>query len=147
MPYIEHLKFTAYVFQHMKIGTKGHWKPVQIGLLMAVDCLVSLQNYFLNEVGLPFLLLGRFTQDCLENLFSFLRFRQPVSYAIHLKQNLKMITLSQLCNNTKKNLNYDVDDTEEIQRDFLKFSKSAEASRQHEKDLNAFFEACTIKVP
>ncbi|CAL1682466.1 unnamed protein product [Lasius platythorax] len=58
-----------------------------------------------------------------------------------------MITLSQLCNNTKKNVSYDVNDTEEIQRDFLKFSKSAEVSRQHEKDLNAFFKACTIKVP
>ncbi|RLU24294.1 hypothetical protein DMN91_002382 [Ooceraea biroi] len=45
---IEHLQFTTHVFQHMKIGTKGHWKPVQTGLLMVVERLLLLQNYFLN---------------------------------------------------------------------------------------------------
>lgn len=146
---IEHLKFTAYVFQHMKIGAKGHWKPVQTGLLMAVECSLFLQNYFLNEVGLSFLLLDRFTQDCLENLFSLLRFRQPVPYALHLKQNLKMITLSQLSNNTKKNISYynDVNDTEKMEHNFLEFSKAIAVSRQYEKDLNTFFETCAIKVP
>lgn len=39
---IEHLKFTVFVFQHMKIGAKGHWKPVQTGLLMAIECLLFL---------------------------------------------------------------------------------------------------------
>ncbi|XP_036147613.1 uncharacterized protein LOC118647242 isoform X1 [Monomorium pharaonis] len=145
---IDHLKFTAYVFRYMKIGTKGHWKPVQTGLLMVVECLLFLQNYFLNEVGLSFLLLGRFTQDCLENLFSLLRFRQPVPYALHFKQNLKMITLSQLSNNTKKNTSYyNDDDTKKIEHNFLEFSKAIGISRQHEKDLNAFFETCAIKIP
>lgn len=61
-----------------------------------------------------------------------------------------MIILSQLCSNTKKNISYerDVDDTEivKIKQDFLEFSKAIEASLQHEKDLNAFFEICAIKV-
>ncbi|XP_036144197.1 uncharacterized protein LOC118647293 isoform X3 [Monomorium pharaonis] len=91
---------------------------------------------------------GRFTQDCLENLFSLLRFRQPVPYALHFKQNLKMITLSQLSNNTKKNTSYyNDDDTKKIEHNFLEFSKAIGISRQHEKDLNAFFETCAIKIP
>lgn len=147
---IEDIKLTAYIFQHMKIGTKGHWKPVQTGLLMTVECVLLLQNYFLNEVGLSFLLLGRFNQDCVENLFSLLRFKQSFPYALHVKQNLKIITLSQLCN-TKKNTNYDNDfdgtECENLQQDFLTFTKAATASRQYEMDLNAFFEECSIKIP
>lgn len=60
-----------------------------------------------------------------------------------------MITLSQLSKNTKKNISYynDIDDTEKMEQNFLEFSKAIAVSRQYEKDLNAFFETCAIKVP
>jgi len=36
---------------------------------------------------------------------------------------------------------------ENLQQDFLTFTKAAIASRQYEMDLNAFFEECSIKIP
>ncbi|XP_026824274.1 uncharacterized protein LOC113561682 [Ooceraea biroi] len=62
-----------------------------------------------------------------------------------------MITLSELCNNTKRNTNYerDVDNTEveNIKDDFLQYSKTLAIARQREENLNAFFETCSIHVP
>lgn len=34
-----------------------------------------------------------------------------------------------------------------MEQNFLEFSKAIAVSRQYEKDLNAFFETCAIKVP
>lgn len=95
---IAHLRKTQQIFRSMLIGKKGHWKPVQSGVIMATESIIELQQYFLNEKGYNILFLtGRFTQDCLENLFSLLRFKQPIPNPLLVKQNLKVITITQVC--------------------------------------------------
>lgn len=44
---IGHLKKSIQVFR--SIGQKGHWKPVQSGVIMATKSMIELQEYFLNE--------------------------------------------------------------------------------------------------
>lgn len=94
---IAHLKKTIQVFRSMSIGQKGYWKPVQFGLIMATKSILELQEYCLNESKYKYLLTGRFTQDCLENLFSLIRFKQPIPNPLLVKQNLKVITITQAC--------------------------------------------------
>lgn len=91
---IHHLKKTLNIFQKISIGKKGYWKPVQTGVIMATDNNLQLQDFFLNKRDYKFVLTGRFTQDCLENLFSLIRFKISTPNALQVKQNLKIITMA-----------------------------------------------------
>ncbi|CAL1671977.1 unnamed protein product [Lasius platythorax] len=117
---ISHLKVTMRTFSGMCIGVDSRWKPVQCGVTIATSAILDLQEYFLNERGFKFLLTGRFTQDFLENLFSCIRFRQPIPHALMFKNILKAISVAQFCTIDKSN--YDADDGEMI-LDFLAKSK------------------------
>lgn len=57
----------------MKIG-KGDWKPCQTGVILTTTSVLSLAEELL-DAGHTYLLTGRLTQDCLENLFSVVRLR------------------------------------------------------------------------
>ncbi|XP_071576398.1 uncharacterized protein [Temnothorax nylanderi] len=147
---LDHIRRTAYVFQHMKVGELGRWKPVQAAVVMASTAILLLQDYFLQKRGYIFLLTWRFTQDCLENLFSLLRFRLPTPNALNLKDNLKVITLTQLCQQIK-NSNYDFDLSEEeeerVRKDFLAFSKKMAATKLSTQEVNGLIEVSSIHVP
>jgi len=128
---LSHIRKMAYVFRYMKIGD-GKWRPVQTGVLMFCEAILGLQDYFLNVVGFSFLLTARFTQDCIENLFSLIRFRQPLPNAVLFKQNLKVITLTQLCL-TSMNTSYacDVEDSDldDLHADFITYSQQLALER------------------
>lgn len=82
----------------IEVGHKRHWKPWQASIILATNSILRLQNLFLNEKGYSFLLTSRFTQDCVENLFSQIRIRQKKPTALQFKNFLKSITVSQfLC--------------------------------------------------
>ena len=55
----------------LDIGDRGHWKPVQTGILMSTSFVINMADDIL--ANQPFLLTSRLTQDCLENLFSCVR--------------------------------------------------------------------------
>ena len=63
--------------QVMTIGERGDWKPVQSGVLTATTKVLGIQEEFLND-RYQFLLTSRLPQDCLENLFSVVRLKNPV---------------------------------------------------------------------
>lgn len=88
------------VIEAIKIGDMGVWKPVQTGIILSTQSAVGLTEYLLNERDFQFVLTSRFSQDCLENLFSLVRHRQSKPSALLFKQNLRMITVSQF---NKKN--------------------------------------------
>jgi hypothetical protein len=52
---------------------KSLWKPIQTGVILTTKSILDLQNLFLNEKKYSFLLTSRFSQDCLENVFSQIR--------------------------------------------------------------------------
>ena len=45
---------------------------------------------------------SRFTQDCLENLFSLVRAKQVVPTALQFKNNLKLICVAQFLKNGQR---------------------------------------------
>lgn len=69
-----------------------------------------------------FVLTGRFSQDCLENLFSVIRSRNVIPTALQFKNNLKLISTSQYIKTVDKS-NYDEDDSHMI-TEFLNNSNS-----------------------
>ncbi|XP_039303296.1 uncharacterized protein LOC120357257 [Solenopsis invicta] len=147
---IAHLRKIQQIFRSMLIGKKGHWKPVQSGVIMAIESIIELQQYFLNEKGYKFFLTGRFTQDCLENLFSLLRFRQPIPNPLLVKQNLKVITITQVCSCSKiTSYNDDEkdDNVEQVKLDFLKTSQEIAAARQKAEEVDVFMEGVAINIP
>lgn len=127
-----------YVFLNITIGSKKDWKPCQRGIRVLCSTLLKLLEYFLDERGYPFLLLGRFTQDCIENLFSLIRLRQPIPHAVTFFHCLKVITIAQY-SIAVKNSNYDYDGGHEpaASFDFL-----AEAMRRaKERAEERFYES------
>ena len=88
----------------MRVGTDNRWKPVQTGVLIAINAILGLQNYFLNKRGFKYLLTERFTQDFMENIFSCIRFCQAVTF----KNLLKTFTIAQFSiANAKSSFNQD----------------------------------------
>jgi len=109
------------LYRNIKIGYKKTWKPCQSGVLVATQSILDLQDLFLNKKNFRFLLTSRFTQDCLENLFSCMRSIQSVPNALQFKCNLKLICVAQYLKHVS-NSSYEQDDREFL-GDFLDFSK------------------------
>ena len=70
------------------------WKPIQFGVILSTTSFINLQNKFLLEKKFDFLMTSRFTQDCLENLFSLVCAKQVVPTALQFKNNLKLICVA-----------------------------------------------------
>ena len=149
--YIEAINFlrkVINVFRRMKVGKDKKWKPIQRGMLMACTALLEIQeDLLLRRKIFTFLLLGRFTQDFVENLFSLLRFRVAVPNALHFKWNLRVVTLAQICL-TANNTNYARDTTKDVllSPDFLAATKNVAAARSTERDSERLAEEATIDV-
>lgn len=79
------------IFSKMKVG-QGTWKPVQKGIAALCHGCLGLKDYFLNVQKFSIRMLGRFTSDCIENIFSLVRLKQTISNASLFLQNLKVIT-------------------------------------------------------
>lgn len=110
---ITFLKDFMYLFSKMEVGLKKIWKPSQTGVLISTESMLELQAYLLEIRGYKYVLTSRFSQDCLENLFSVLRSKQVIPNAQQVKNNLKLISVSQYLKHLN-NSSYEEDD-----RDFL----------------------------
>ena len=103
---VELLMNFSSTMEKMQIGNKHDWKPVQTGIL-CTESVVNFSNEMLNTNML--LLTSQLTQDCLENLFSTIRFKGPSP--LEFKSALKIVTVAQFLS-TKDNSNYQVDESE-----------------------------------
>lgn len=117
------------LFRNIKIGK--NWKPCQTGVVIATQSVLDLQAFYLNEKKFKFLLTGRLTQDCLENLFSSIRSIQPIPTALQFKTNLKLICMAQFMKTVSKS-NYDEDDREFL-GSFLDFT-SVQTELTHDSE-------------
>jgi len=149
---LRHIRRTGDIFCRMRIGSKTNavWKPVQSGMIVYCAGILELQDYLINVEHFIFVLLGLVTQDCIENLFALIRFLQAVPNALHFKQNLRVITLTQMCL-TARNTNYAIDSveslTENVQVDFLSFTKSLAEARKAENEVIGVTESSALSVP
>lgn len=92
---LKFLNSFKYLIHRSRVGEKTRWKPWQAAIIMATDALLRLQEFFLCN-GYDFLFLGRFTQDCVENIFSQLRVKCRTPRALQVKNNIKFITIGQV---------------------------------------------------
>ncbi|XP_065642239.1 uncharacterized protein LOC136073890 [Hydra vulgaris] len=100
------------IFNGLKIlgqTEKIRWKPIQSGVILSTTSVINLQNKFLLEKKFDFLMTSRFTQDCLENLFSLVRAKQVIPTALQFKNNMKLICVAQFLKKSSKG-SYDIDD-------------------------------------
>lgn len=67
------------LFKKIKIGPKEIFKPVQRGFILSTTSIINFVEYLLNERNFQFVLIGRLTQDCMENLFSVIRHKNVIS--------------------------------------------------------------------
>jgi hypothetical protein len=65
------------IIRNITLSDKA-WKPFQTGLLLATQTALDLQEIYLNREKFNYFMLGRLTQDALENLFSSIRRRRSV---------------------------------------------------------------------
>lgn len=98
-----------------------HWKPFQTGIILATQTALDIQEHYLNDKNFKYLMLGRLTQDALENLSSNVRSRNPVPNLKEFKCALRLIAISQFFTPPKHG-NYGVSDCEQI-ADFLENNK------------------------
>lgn len=99
-----------YIFRNIYAGKKNVWKPMQKGLIIATTSALELQHYLIREKGFIYVLLGRLSNDKIENLFTTVRARQSKPTALEFKNNLKLITVSQYLKDPR-NSSYDADDS------------------------------------
>nr|XP_029712548.1 uncharacterized protein LOC115257245 [Aedes albopictus] len=92
---INHLKMMVRLVTEIKVGSDGHWKPWQAAIIMATNAILRLQRRLLVDSGYPVLYTSRFTQDCIENLFSIIRSKQRRPTPLQFKSHLRTVTLSQ----------------------------------------------------
>lgn len=105
------LKDMVTLFTDLKIGSpsKHVWKPVQTGIILVCKVALELQHYYLNEKGFFFVLLSRFAQDALENLFSTLRAKNAVPKALQFRSAIRAATLAQFFRPSRSG-SYAIDD-------------------------------------
>jgi len=97
------------IMTHLEVGNKRSWKPSQSGSIISTTSILDLQNIYLNEKGFHFLLTSRFTQDCLENLFSVIRAKNIIPNALQFKNDLQLISVFHYLRNVSRG-SYDEDD-------------------------------------
>lgn len=82
------------LFREIAIGHDSKFKPVQCDMIITTS-IIELTQYLINDRKYQYVLIARFTQDCLENLFSSIRVKHSVPTSLQFKQNLKLIAISQ----------------------------------------------------
>jgi len=106
---ITFLKGFIDVMMDIDVGYKRTWKPSQKGSILATSSILDIQKIYLDDKGFHFILTSRFTQDCLENVFSIMRTKNIVPNALQVKNNLKLLSVSQYLKDVSKG-NYNEDD-------------------------------------
>lgn len=86
--------------------------------MITTKSVIELTKYLINERGYFYVLAGRLSQDCVENVFSNIRKKFPVPNALQFKQSLKILMVSQYLQ-TLQNTSYEQDEGSFI-ADFLR---------------------------
>ena len=128
---INHLKTTIVVYQSLTVEN-GCWKPWQTGVLMSTKSIIQLQERLLVSENYGFVLTARFTSDCIENLFSQVRSKNPVPSAKEVKANMRAVSIAQFLKE-KKGANYSFDDGDFL-ADFLKVPAREVTEEEDEED-------------
>lgn len=87
--------------------------------MISTKSIIDLTEYLITYKNFKFVLTSRFTQDCIENLFSQIRQKNVIPDPLQFTHNLKLISISMYMKHIN-NSNYDNDDREYLS-DFLEY--------------------------
>lgn len=123
----------SYIFSEMKVGDGKSFKPVQRGMRILCSGYLYLISYFLDKRGYLYLMLGRFTGDCIENVFSLIRLAQAIPNASLFLQCLKVVGLAQF-SHAVKGSSYEYDETSPMANDdFLEEARKRAKKRSSQR--------------
>ncbi|XP_064475404.1 uncharacterized protein LOC135389269 [Ornithodoros turicata] len=108
------------------------FKPVQAGIMVSSMCAVRLQDLLLRKCNFKFVMLGRLSQDALEDLFSCVRAKNPVPRPLEFKLTLRLIMLSQYFRPSHKG-SYHVSDRSDL-LEFVELRKGLAREESHSKN-------------
>jgi hypothetical protein len=143
---IECLKKFMTLIQNLSFGTKS-LKPFQKGILISTKSCIE-HHEFLFEKGFKFVLMSRFTQDCVENLFSQVRASTPKPSCLQFKQTLRLFAVSNyICKIESSNYFQDETDNSFSFIEYLQ-DKKIETNDKNDNEMDVFknFKFKTIKL-
>jgi len=128
--YNDNMKFLNEVidiFTQLQIGI-GEFKPVQRGIIISTTSIINLTEYLIKERNFKFILTSRFTQDCVENLFSQIRRKNVIPDPLQFTNKLKLISIAMYMKHVR-NSNYESDNREYLSG-FLEYLSTKKLKRR-----------------
>lgn len=138
-----HLKETIQFFSLVNVGKKNQWKPFQSSVVISTTSFLEVSEYLLNERDFKFVLGSRFTQDCLENVFSVVRSKNEVPNCLQFKNNILLISISQYMKNVSSG-SYDEDDRTFLS-EFLDILQNVKNNTDEQNDSTNKYQ--TLNIP
>jgi len=143
---VETLKMVCDLFHNLHFGGRDGWKPIQTRVRLSISTILGLYNDLVVDGKYKYLMTGRLTQNCVENLFSQIRSRgDSHPKPVHLRHCIRLISLSQYMHVSSAS-SYE-HDSDTYFLDFLKSSaqKSNDVTDDDEETLVA--EDCCALLP
>lgn len=81
---------------------------MQKEIIITTASILELTNYLLEKRAFQFDFADHMTQDCVENIFSIIRFKNSVPNTLQFKNNLKLISVSLYIRHVSR-INYEED--------------------------------------
>lgn len=118
------------LFLRLHFGGRDGWKPIQTGVRLSISTVLGLFDDLVLNGRYKYLMTGRLTQDCVENLFSQIRARGDTHpKPVHLRHCIRLISLSQYMH-VSSSTSYELD-CDSYFLDFLK----GQPDKTNETDL------------
>jgi len=93
---VEMLKRFRDLFLGLHFSGRDSWKPIQSGVRLSTSSVLDVFDDLVVNGSYKYLMTGRLTQDCVENLFSQIRSRGDIHpKPVHLRHCIRLISLSQ----------------------------------------------------
>lgn len=119
------------IFTALKIGSGG-FKPVQRRIMIGTQSVIDLTEYLITRRNFQYVLTSRFTQDCVENLFSQIRQKNVIPHSLQFTNDLKLIAIAMYMKDIN-NTNYDNDDRQYL-AGFLEYLSKKKERKKSEID-------------
>ena len=142
---IEHLDYMIALFHDLHFSGRDGWKPIQTGVRLSTESVVSLYDDLVVKGSYKYLMTGRLTQDSVENLFSQIRSKGDSHPSpVHFRHSLRLISIAQYMH-VSQNSSYDTDESVYF-LDFLK-SKSFTKPVSNNDDDVEMEKVCSQLLP
>jgi len=140
------LKMIQELFSNLHFGGRDGWKPIQTGVRLSISTVLDLFDDLVVNGSYKYLMTGRLTQDCVENLFSQIRSRGDIHpKPVHLRHSIRLICLSQYMH-VSSATSYE-HDTDTYFLDFLKgHAKESDDQTEYDDELSVAKD-CSALLP